>query len=132
MATVLYSVIAVGLLTWVQVSAASAPQPGGPVHVVARLVPGGLTTIGLAWVTAFALTSLVALVRGASRPALLVMLVAFVGAIGFLEAWTRAAALPTQGGISSADLWLYAGSRWAFLGAGVLVIAAAAIRWERS
>lgn len=119
-ATVLFSVLAVALLTRALLNPSWA------------LALGGLTTIGLVWGLAFALTSLVALMRGASRLALLGTLIAFLLSMGFLEVWTRAASLTPQGSIAPGDLWLYLGSRWFFLGAGVLVIAAAAIRWPRA
>jgi hypothetical protein len=128
-ATVAYSILAVALLAWALATAPSSPQAIGPTRTVERLVPGGVTTIGLAWGTAFAVTSLVALVRGAAKATLLVTLVAFLFTWAFLEAWAWAVALPTQGGISPGEVWLYFGSRWFFLGAGLLVAAAAAIRW---
>lgn len=119
-ATVLFSVLGVALLTRALLNPSSA------------LAPAGLTTIGLVWGLVFALTSLVALIRGSSRQALLATLVAFLASVGFLEAWTRAAALAPQGSIAPGELWPYVGGRLYFLGAGVLVVAAAVIRWPRA
>ena len=127
-ATVAYSIAAVAFLSWALATAAPAPAPG-PLRAVAAVVPGGLTTVGLLWGAAFAITSVAALTRGAGKRTLLVTLVAFLFTWGFLEIWTQAAARSTEGGISPNELWLYFGSRWFFLGAGVLVVAAAAIRW---
>ena len=126
--TVVYSIAAVALLGWALATAAPPPA-AGPLRAVAALIPGGLTTVGLLWGAAFALTSIVALTRGAGKRTLLVTLVAFVFTWAFLEVWTQAAARSSDGGVSPNELWLYVGSRWFFLGAGVLVVAAAAIRW---
>ncbi|HEX4744813.1 MAG TPA: hypothetical protein VFW12_09120 [Candidatus Limnocylindria bacterium] len=127
-ATVVYSIAAVALLGWALATAGPAPAPG-PLRAVAALIPGGLTTVGLLWGAAFALTSIAALTRGAGKRTLLVTLVAFVLTWALLELWTQLAARSSGGAISPNELWLYAGSRWFFLGAGVLVVAAAAIRW---
>lgn len=128
-ATVAYSIAAVAFLSWTLIVAPSTPAYLGPTKAAESIVPGGLTTIGLLWGSLFAVTSIAALTRGAGKVTLLIVLVAFVFTWGFLEAWTQAAARPTQGGISPGGLWLYFGSRWFFLGAAVLVVAAAAIRW---
>ena len=127
--TVAYSIAAMALLGWALATSPSTPQAIGPLRAVGGLIPGGVTTVGLAWGLAFALTSVAALTRGAGKWVLLGTLLAFVATWAFLEVWTQAAARSTQGGISPNELWLYFGSRWFFLGAGVLVVAATAIRW---
>ena len=131
-ATVAYTIVAVSVLTFALLMAPSTIQAMGPTRILEGMVPGGLTAIGLVWGGAFALASLIALMRGAPRITLVVTLAAFSFTAIFLEVWIRAAALQTQGSVSAGDLWLYFGSRLFFLGAGVLVVAAAAIRWPRA
>ncbi len=130
-ATVAYTIAAISVLTFALFKAPSTVQAMGPTRIVEAMVPGGLLAIGLVWAGAFALTALVALMRGAPRLTLVATLAAYVVTCVFLELWIRAAVSQTQGSVSPGELWLHAGGPLVFAGAGVLVVAAAALRWPR-
>lgn len=100
---VLYTAVLVGTLEW----AVAASTDIDPRHRLEALVPGGVTTLTVAWAVA-SLLVLVNWLRAPSTPAPgLAVLGLYLLLVLYLDRWARQVALPTEGGISPSEVWLY-------------------------
>lgn len=99
-----YTAVVVGVLEW----AVTGSSGNEPRHRIEALVPGGVTTLTVAW----ALASLWVLVSWFRAPSAslagdMAVLALYVLLVLYIDQWARRVALPTHGGISPSEVWLY-------------------------
>jgi len=121
-----YTAVVVGILEW----AVAGSSGNEPRHRIEALVPGGVTTLTVAW----ALASLWVLVNWFRAPSAsvvgMMVLALYVLLVLYLDQWARRVALPTDGGISPSEVWLYlaGGIRVAYgFGAAITVVVAVGV-----
>jgi hypothetical protein len=98
----IYTAALVGILEW----AVAGYSGNEAVHRVEAVIPGGVTTLTVAWAVA-SVWIVVSWFRArtASAVGLSVLGLFFVLVLYLLE-WSRRVALPTRGGISPSEVWL--------------------------
>jgi hypothetical protein len=100
---------------------------------IEALIPGGVTTLTAAWAIA-TLWAVVSWFRVPSSPIPgLVILGLYVLLLLYLDQWARRVAVPTNGGISPSEVWLYLaggiGVAYAF-GVALSIGVAAGVVWR--
>jgi len=98
-----YTAAVIGVLEW----AVTGTNGNETRHRVEAVVPGGVTTLTAIWALA-AVWIVVTWLRTRAAPAVgLSVLGLFLVLVGYLLEWSRRVALPTRGGISPSEVWLY-------------------------
>jgi hypothetical protein len=98
----IYTVVVIGILEW----AITGSSGNEPRHRIEAVVPGGVTTLTAAWALG-SLWIIITWLRARAAPAGLSVLGLFFVLVGYLVQWSRRLALPTGGGISPSEVWLY-------------------------
>ena len=99
----IYTIVVIGILEW----AITGTSGNETRHRIEAIVPGGVTTLTAGWALG-ALWVIVTWLRARAAPAAgLWVLGIFLVLAGYLVQWSRRVAVPTGGGISPSEIWLY-------------------------
>jgi hypothetical protein len=99
----IYTAAVVGILEW----AVTGYSGNDARHRVEAVVPGGVTALTATWALA-SVWIVVSWFRARGTPVAGLSVVGLLFALGsYLLEWARRVALPTNGGISPSEVWLY-------------------------